>query len=204
MRYTAHSERVCYPKDRPLTTAANHPNRSETVGANPGAAAGDVTAANIDGAENVIVGQGNRQQTGGHGDQLVTINQPHENENDEAATIRLFYELYSRLEGKLEQERREWRAAVDGLRRDIAELARNQATQSQVDDMRGDISQAVVLNKTHRRTFAAGYVLLTMPVPLYFEGFLRVIDLNWPIALLLSLACYGLSAGFWHYMWWPK
>lgn len=187
-----------------MTTAANHPNRSETVGANPGAAAGDVTAANIDGAENVIVGQGNRQQTGGHGDQLVTINQSHENENDEAATIRLFYELYSRLEGKLEQERREWRAAVDGLRRDIAELARNQATQSQVDDMRGDITQAVVLNKTHRRTFAAGYVLLTMPVPLYFEGFLRVIDLNWPIALLLSLACYGLSAGFWHYMWWPK
>ena len=166
-------------------------------------AGGDVTHGEIEGAD-VVVGKNNRQQTGGRGDQNVTINNPHV-DDDEAGTIRLFYELVNRIEGKLDQERREWRAAVDGLRHDIDELAKiAHETKARVDSIGDNMAQAVVLNQTHRRTFAAGFVLLTAPVPLYFDGFLRVIDLNWPIALMLALACYGLSAGFWHYMWWPR
>lgn len=161
----------------------------------------DVTGADIDGAQNVVVGKANRQQSGGRGDQNVTINSAHE--DDESGTIRLIYDLVSRLENNLAREGREWRAAFEGLRHDIGEVARvTQETQARVDSIGDNVAQAVILNQTHRRTFLAGFLLLTVPVPLYFDGFLRGIDLNWPLALIMALLCYGLSAGFWHYMWW--
>lgn len=163
----------------------------------------DATGAEIDGAKDVVVGKDNRQQTGGYGDQSVTINPAHD--DDKTGTIRLIYELVSRLENNLAREGREWRAAFEGLRHDIGEVARvTHETKVRVDNIGDKVAQAVILNQTHRRTFLAGFVLLSAPVPLYFDGFLRIIDLNWPIALLLALACYALSAGFWHYMWWPR
>lgn len=167
-------------------------------------AGGDVTHAQVDSAEDVVVGKGNRQQTGGRGDQNVAINLSH-HDDDEAATIRLIYELVSRLENNLAREGREWRAAFDGLRHDIGEVSKvANETKAQVEHIGQGIAQAVLVTETHRRTFLAGFILLSVPVPLYFDGFLRVIDLNWPLAIVLSLACYGLSAGFWHYMWWPR
>lgn len=163
---------------------------------------GDVTGADIDGADNVAVGKNNRQQTGGYGDQTFTFNSAHD-DGGETGTIRLIYELVSRLENKLEREGKEWRAAFEGLRHDIGEVARvTHETKARVDNIGDNVAQAVILNQTHRRTFLAGFVLLSVPVPLYFDGFLRAIDLNWPLALMLALACYAMSAGFWHYMWW--
>lgn len=165
-------------------------------------AGGDVTHGEIEGAD-VVVGKSNRQQTGGRGDQNVTITNAHD--DDETGTIRLIYELVSRLENNLAREGREWRAAFDGLRHDIGEVAKTtNETKVRVDSISDNVAQAVILNQNHRRTFLAGFVLLSVPVPLYFDGFLRAIDLNWPIAILLALACYGLSAGFWHYMWWGR
>jgi len=163
----------------------------------------DVTGATIDGAQNVVVGKANRQQSGGRGDQNVTINSAHD--DDEFGTIRLIYELVSRLESNLAREGREWRAAFEGLRHDIGEVAKvAHETKAKVEGIGENVAQAVMLNQTHRRAFVAGFALLTVPVPLYFDGFLRGIDLNWPLALIMALLCYGLSAGFWHYMWWGR
>lgn len=157
----------------------------------------DVTGANIDGAENVVVGKANRQQSGGRGDQNVTINS---HDEPEPNRLGLIYDLVLRIESNLEREGREWRAAFGGLRNDIGEVSRvAHETKAKVDE---NLAQAVTLNQNHRRAFAAGFVLLTVPVPLYFDGFLRGIDLNWPLALVLALSCYAISAGFWHYMWW--
>lgn len=162
----------------------------------------DITSATIDGAENVTVGKDNRQQTGGYGDQHVTVNA---HDEGEIGTIRLIYELVSRLENNLAREGREWRAAFDGIRHDIVEVSQiAHETKARVDDINNGMAQAVILNQTHRRTFLAGFALLTLPVPLYFDGLLRVADINWPLALTMALACYALSAGFWHYMWWGR
>ena len=171
----------------------------------------DATGAEIDGAKDVVVGKDNRQQTGGYGDQRVTVN-THDDDSEHTTTIKLVYGLVMNLREEIARERAARQADMAALREELGALQHTvAATQLQIERVGDHVAamsthwqQAVILNQTHRRTFLAGFVLLSAPVPLYFDGFLRIIDLNWPIALLLALACYALSAGFWHYMWWPR
>ena len=51
------------------------------------------------------------------------------------------------------------------------------------------MAKSVKLSQTHPQVFYMGFALLALPVPLYFENFLDLIDLNWPMALLLALSC---------------
>lgn len=163
----------------------------------------DVTGADIDDAENVVVGKGNRQEVDGHygGQSNVTVN--HHTDSSEAKTIGLIYELVSRLESNLVREAQGWREAIHELKGEVADL-RTVAndTQRQVGEINDGMAKAVKLSQTHPQVFYMGFALLALPVPLYFENLLDLIDLNWPMALLLALSCYAMSAGFWHYMWW--
>lgn len=159
---------------------------------------GDVTGADVDGAENVVVGKENRQQVGGQSN--VTFNQP---DHGEARTIRLIYELVSRLENNLVREAQAWRDAVSGLRAEVTDLRTvANETQRQVSEINDGVTRSVKLDRAHPQAFLMGFALLALPVPLYFDGLLTLIDLNWPLAAVLSLSCYAVSAGFWRYMWW--
>lgn len=158
----------------------------------------DVTGADVDGSENVIVGKENRQQLGGVS--TVTVNHP---DGSEARTIRLIYDLVSRLESNLAREAQGWREAIQELKGEVADLRTvANETQRQVGEINDGMAKSVKLSQTHPQVFYMGFALLALPVPLYFENFLDLIDLNWPMALLLALVCYAMSAGFWHYMWW--
>lgn len=162
----------------------------------------DVTGADIDGAQNVVVGKGNRQEVDGHygGQSNVTVNHP---DGSEARTIRLIYELVSRLESNLVREAQGWREAILDLKTEVADLRTvADRTQRQVGEISDGLAKSVKISQNHSQAFYMGFALLALPVPLYFEGLRELIDLNWPMALLLALSCYAMSAGFWHYMWW--
>lgn len=155
----------------------------------------DVTGADIDGAQNVTVGKSNRQEVDGRygGQSSVTIN--HEPQASGDALQRIYETMMAH-----------WRTQQDGMEEIRAELGKlretvNQ-TQREVREIGEGMTKAVQLDRAHPQAFYMGFALLALPVPLYFEGFLDLIDLNWPLALLLSLSCYAVSAGFWHYMWW--
>jgi hypothetical protein len=172
--------------------------------------AGDTTGATIDGAENVVVGKENRQQSGGYGDQNVTI---HENdENAHATTIRLVYELVAKLAGQIDQERKDRITDMATLRNELNALQHTAvATQLQVERVGDHVAamaahwpQAVKVTERHRWTFAAAFTMLFAPVPLFYAQVRDHIDVSWQAALAFALVAYTVSAILWSYMWWGK
>lgn len=170
----------------------------------------DVIGADIDGAENVVVGKENRQQTGGYGDQHVTVNTHDENEH--TATIRLVYELVAKLTGQIERERHERLADMAALRAELNALQNTAvATQLQVERVGDHVAamaahwpQAVKVTERHRWTFVAAFATLFAPVPLFYSQVRDHIDVSWQAALAFALVAYTVSAFLWSYMWWSR
>lgn len=166
--------------------------------------AGDTTGANVDGAGNVVVGRENRQQTGGYGDQSVTVN-AHHDEDDHTKTIRLVYELVSNLTTKIDAERVDRQRTTEQMRRDLEELRRiAHETQRQVDGLLHKAQAAVTITQTHRLVFGVGFALLMLPLPLFYSDVRAHVGVSWQFALVMAIVCYLFSAAAWAYMWWGR
>lgn len=155
----------------------------------------DTTGANIDGAENTTVGKGNVQQVVRVGD----------GDNEHTATIRLVYELVSTLSVKIDAEHKERTTATEQLRHDLEELRRiAHQTQQQVEGLLHRATGFVTINGSHRTVFGIAFLLLTIPMPLYYSDVRDHVGVSWQFALMLALLCYALSAVAWSYMWWGR
>jgi len=158
---------------------------------------GDTIGGQIDDAGHVVVGKGNRQEShsqSGGSQSNVTVNPP----ADTGGIGHLLLDIVQQMQRSMNELSRE----VADVRREVADVRDIAvATQRRIQEFGDNLAAVVQLTPAHDRAFYAGFALLTLPVPLYFEGFLRLIDLNWPLALGLALACYALSAGLWRYMW---
>jgi len=157
----------------------------------------DSTGATIDGADNVTVGKSNVQQ-------VVNVGDNH-HDDDHTATIRLVYELVSNLTAKIDSERHERNKSTAELRKDLDELRRiAHETQRQVEGLLHKAQAAVTVNQTHRIVFTAGFALLMLPLPLFYNDVRLHVGVSWQFALTMAVVCYLFSAVAWSYMWWGK
>ncbi len=157
----------------------------------------DTAGATIEGAENTTVGKGNVQQVVNVGDG--------NGDNEHAATIRLIYELVSNLSVKIDAEHKERTTAMEHLRHDLEKLRRiAHQTQQQVEGLLHRAAGSVTINGSHRTVFGIAFLLLTIPMPLYYSDVRDHVGVSWQFALMLALLCYALSAVAWSYMWWGR
>jgi hypothetical protein len=158
----------------------------------------DSTGATIDGADNVTVGKSNVQQ-------VVNVGHDGHDDHDHAATIRIVYELVSNLTVKIDAERHERYKMTEQMRKDLDELRRiAHETQRQVEGLLHKAQAAVTVNQTHRIVFTAGFALLMLPLPLFYNDVRLHVGVSWQFALTMAVVCYLFSAVAWSYMWWGK
>jgi uncharacterized coiled-coil protein SlyX len=163
----------------------------------------DQTISKIDGAENVITGAHNRQQVVNVGSGEPDIH---------TSTIRLVYELVSDLKKQIDHERNERHEAMNELRKDVAELRKiaheTQAQVREVGERLGslavNVGNSVVLTPRHRVAFAAAFVALFSPVPLFYTQVRDLAEIGWQSALVFAAFAYLMSAMIWSYMWWSR
>jgi len=110
-------------------------------------------------------------------------------EATETHTILMLNEWGSRLCSK-----------IDGLERRLdREIG---ALRQKINDLNDNVQTAVRLPPWHRTAFVAAFILLFLPVPLFYTQLRELLEIGWQSALSFAVLAYAASAVVWAYMWW--
>lgn len=71
-----------------------------------------------------------------------------------------------------------------------------------LEQIRQELSSTVRLNGQHKIAFFLAFLLLFMPVPLFFTQLREFFGVSWQAALVFALTSYFISGTLWLYMWW--
>lgn len=71
-----------------------------------------------------------------------------------------------------------------------------------VNSLAGNVQTAVKLPPWHRTAFVTAFLLLFLPVPLFYTQAREMLEVGWQSALSLATLSYAASAVLWSYMWW--
>lgn len=108
---------------------------------------------------------------------------------DETRTILLLNEWGARLGRKID-------SLEERMDREIGAL------RDQMTGLSGSVQSAVQLPPWHRTVFIGAFVLLFLPVPLFYTQVRDILQIGWHSALMLAGTAYTFSAVLWSYMWW--
>lgn len=71
-----------------------------------------------------------------------------------------------------------------------------------LEQIRQELSSTVRLTAQHKMAFFLAFLLLFMPVPLFFMQLREYFGVSWQAALVFALTSYFISGALWLYMWW--
>lgn len=107
----------------------------------------------------------------------------------EARTILMLNEWGARLSSKIDHLERRMDREIGAMRNEVARLS-------------GNVEAAVRLPPWHRTAFTTAFLLLFLPVPLFYTQVREILEVGWQMALSLATLAYAASAVLWSYMWW--
>jgi len=107
----------------------------------------------------------------------------------ETRTILMLNEWGARLSTKIDGLEKRLDKEIGAMRQELAELG-------------GNVQTAVKLPPWHRTAFVAAFLLLFLPVPLFYTQLREMLEIGWQSALSLAALAYAASAVVWAYMWW--
>ncbi|MBO9321653.1 MAG: hypothetical protein J7457_05935 [Roseiflexus sp.] len=110
-------------------------------------------------------------------------------EATETRTILMLNEWGYKLSSKIDALERRMNQEINALRKDIDQLNIN-------------IDIAVRLSPLHHMVFIGAFVLLFLPIPLFYVEVREMLGIDWQLALSLAILSYTASAVLWSYMWW--
>lgn len=110
-------------------------------------------------------------------------------EADETRTILMLNEWGARLSAKIDKLERRLDNEIGAMRHELNELT-------------GSVQTAVKLSPWHRAAFVSAFMLLFLPVPLFYSQVRAAWGVEWFAALALAFIAYLFSAILWSYMWW--
>lgn len=152
---------------------------------------GDVIDSAVDSSQNVTIGKENVQN-------VINVNhdEQHRNADDtHVITVRLLNDWLSRFEKRMDRESEERRKAQDELRRELDEVKRI------IGDMSSKFSGTLRLPYGHMQIFAAAFLLLWAPTPLFLSDVRSLIGISWVFTVLVTIGAYMMSAFLWGYLW---
>jgi hypothetical protein len=76
------------------------------------------------------------------------------------------------------------------------------ALRKDIDQLNINIDIAVRLSPLHHMVFIGAFVLLFLPIPLFYVEVREMLGIDWQLALSLAILSYTASAVLWSYMWW--